>query len=288
MRRLRGSAVLFVGILLLLFSIAPLATRNSASVSVMRLLLARKPPGYRPLRARSCRWMEALDEYARTGEGATCLQGALIQFGTQERRIRGDQLLVTAAVLRNPQRTATALQVTRDAHHGSAVGYVSLATALQGNVRTRTARHEALECAVATNADGNVQVMRRAQAWYWLGREAGTRAEALRAYTGALSSDPRDTSWGYTWMAAVEIARLHVEAGEWQEASSALKIAAALPDRYGRRAAALLDLAFVECRRGSEAEAARAIDAGGAVLSRYRSRPCTDLISMLRGKTDLI
>jgi tetratricopeptide (TPR) repeat protein len=281
-------AALFAGIVLLLWSIATLAARNTASVSVMRLLAARKPSRYQPMATPGCRWMKALDEYVRTGGGAACLQAALLQFSAQERRIRGDQLLVTAAALRSPQRAATALQVTHDAHLDSAVGYVALATALQGDAPSRQLRHEALERAAAADAEGNVQVMRRAQAWYQLGHDAGSRTEALRDYAGALAADPKDTSWGYAWMSAVEIARLHAQVGEWQEASSALKTAAALPDRYGRRAAALLDLAVAECRRGSEPDAAEAIDAGGAALSPYRGRPCPDLISILRGKTDLI
>jgi len=284
--RLRAVVVACVGCTLLLVPLFSLAARNRSSVAVMRLLLARRAPESNIFSSQACRWMTALQEYARTGAGAGCLESHLRRADLGERRIRADQLLATAAALRDPNRAAIALRVTTDVHHDSAVGYMILANALQGMSGADAERREALEAAAACPAGGAVQIMRRGEAWYWLGREARTRDEALRAYSNVLSADPRDTSWGYSWMAAIEKARLHVASGEWDDAAAALRSAAALPDRYGRKAAALLDVTYVECRKGSEAEAMQAIQAGGEALAQYRGRPCTELLSLLHGKTD--
>ena len=187
------------------------------------------------------------------------LSSALASQNDVEQMLLLDKILTLAPLLWHDDAVAAnfAVSFARQHDHTSPIGYLRLAnfyiTQRRSGVQiSQEAIRPILQLAGETNVAGHIPLVKRAEAWFYLGElwKTSDQQKALIAYQNAIATDPKDMSWGYAWMSAMQIVEIHISQQAWADAQSMLTYAESLPNLYQRYSKTRLRLAQLESDLG--------------------------------------
>lgn len=193
------------------------------------------------------------------------LSGSTKKMSDERKVMLLDTLLAFTPVAWRGDPAGADLVVSFARSHGQASirGYLALANFYIGLVRAGDPRwlgkaHEALQLAARASIPGSAVVWPRAEAWFRLGDLALQEKNdslAVDCFQAAIRDDPRDESWGYAWMSAMQLVDIYSRQENWAEARAVLAYAETLPDRYHRYSHTRLRLAQLEVKLGERGQA---------------------------------